>query len=131
MQKGRYDRYDRYGRYVSRSGFSISCGSRQVRHQWDINVCHFQKQRNVKIEKCYLTQIRKILQYNQFQNSPKFDIIYWDKNAEFPLINKILEMHTEKIETQLTDDRNVLKVQVLDNRWLISSLRHQSNRRIS
>jgi hypothetical protein len=77
-------RYDLYARYASRSGFSISCGSRWVRRQWDVDVCYFQKQCNVKIDKCYLTQIGKIIQYNQFQNSLKCDIIYWDKIAELP-----------------------------------------------
>jgi hypothetical protein len=55
----------------------------------------------MKIEKCYLTQIGKTLQYNQFQNSAKCDIIYWDKIAEFPLVNKIFEMNAKKIEVQL------------------------------
>jgi hypothetical protein len=152
-QYGQYDRYGQYGRYdryVSWSGFSISCGSRWVKCQWDIDVMSM---------RCWCLSFSKTAQcedwevlsdLNRKDSTISFrthlNVILFIETklpncqiaelpncriAEFPLISKILEMHAEKIEAQLTSDRSVLKIQVLDNRGLISSLQNQSNGRIS
>jgi hypothetical protein len=115
-------RYFKIFQDVSRCGFSISCGSRWMRRR----CLSFSKTAQHEDWEMLSDSNRKWL-HNQFQNSAKYDIHYWVKIVEFSLIHKIFEMHVKKIEAQLTGDRSVFKIQVLNNRGLISSLQHPLN----